>query len=140
MERLLVAEFPLLTAKPTVKNNTDMLRHAAALMFATIFLATILCAVICPEAAAQGAHHVCDKPDHSCCPKSNHNSDQNLCVDTHFMGASKYRSHAPVVLDLTADVDTAVAKPITITSKIVVSERLQRPAEDVLAKHRLLRI
>src|SRR5262245_66565295 len=67
-----------------------MIRRAAVLGLVTVFIATILCAAICPGREGHAANHVCDKPDHSCCPKSTKDSIDSQCVDTHFVEVYKF--------------------------------------------------
>src|SRR5262245_41283685 len=116
-----------------------MFRRAAVLGLVAVFLATILCAVICPGREAHAATHVCDKPAHSCCPKSPSGSIDSQCVDTHFVEASKY-NHPP--LDwaaLTGDAISAVA-PNPIAAFVGLVEPLTSPPQDLLNPHRILRI
>ena len=105
----------------------------------TIFVSTILCAVICPGTEGHSSSHVCDKPDHSCCPKSTKSSTDSQCVDTHFVEASKYH-HPPLDwLALTVDAISAIEPNPTFTHSGLV-ERLPGPPQDLLNQHDILRI
>ena len=122
-----------------IRFSNCMIRRTGTLGFAAIFLASILCAVICPAAESHGGHHVCDKPDHSCCPKSQDRSNASQCVDTHFTPASKY--HHPS-LDLGALlVDVTALENLPQFVQLIDSFQLSpAPPQDLLARHRILRI
>jgi hypothetical protein len=116
-----------------------MFRSAAVLGLVAIFLATILCAVICPGREAHAANHVCDKPDHSCCPKSNNRSTDSQCLDTHFVEASKYHHPSLHLAELTIEgIDTT--QPSATVTFVAWVEQLAGPPQDLLHKHRALRI
>ena len=116
-----------------------MFRRTAVLGLVAVFLATILCAVVCPGRETHAANHVCDKPAHSCCPKSNNDSVDSQCVDTYFVEASKYH-HPPLDwIALTLDAIGAIESNPTVTFVGWV-EQLTGPPQDLLNKHRILRI
>src|SRR5438477_12484097 len=104
-----------------------MARRTATLGFVAIFLLTILCAVICPGAEAHGSNHVCDKPDHSCCPKSHNDSAQTQCVETHFVGASKYQHSSPHVSAFTLDSAATIAIPNPVFASVETFQSVTKP-------------
>src|SRR5262249_6786243 len=117
--------------------NDIMLRRATTLTFVAIFLATILCAVVCPNAQASPHGHACAHPDHSCCPKTNDPAYQ--CVDTHFLGASKYH-HATV--DVAALLVNRVAPPAPalVANPVDGTDALVSPPRDLVTQKQILRI
>jgi len=107
-----------------------MLRRAATSGLVAVFLATMLCAVICPTAWAQESHH-------SCCPQSSE-SGQSQCVDTHFMGATRFHDAAAITLAHSA-ADVIRAMPLRVLAWVPVENGLAF-SEDLLTKHHILRI
>ena len=116
-----------------------MFRRTAVLGLVAVFLVTILCAVVCPGRETHAANHVCDKPDHSCCPKSNNDSVDSQCVDTHFVEASKYHHPALHLAALTANAVIAI-QTTSATTFVGLVEQVTSPPQDLLSKHRALRI
>jgi len=116
-----------------------MIRRIGTASLITIFVSTILCAVICPGTQGHSSSHVCDKPNHSCCPKSTKDSIDSRCVDTHFVEASKYH-HPPLNWHaLTVDAISTV-EPSPTVAFVGWVEQLNRSPQDLLNKHRILRI
>jgi hypothetical protein len=122
-------------------NNRVMIRRTATLGFAAIFLATILCAVICPGGAGtHAAKHVCDKPDHSCCPKSPNDATKQRCVGTHFVEASKDHHAALGIAAFAVDRDVAILVPNSMLAVVATVSGMIPARQDMLARYHTLRI
>src|SRR5262245_26160119 len=120
-------------------NNGNMFGRFGTAGLIAIFVSTILCAVICPGTQGHSSSHVCDKPDHSCCPKSNKGSTDSKCVDTHFVEASKYH-HPPLDwVALTVDAISAIAPNPTVAFVGWVVPQTG-PPQDLLNRRHILRL
>jgi hypothetical protein len=110
----------------------------AALIF--VFAGSVLCAVVCPGETHAATAHLCTKTDHSCCPKSHDSSQKDQCVDTHFVGSSKYHHSGLSLTAFTFDHAEAVAFASLTYGETLALDRLPLPLQDLLSKHQILRI
>jgi hypothetical protein len=117
-----------------------MVRRIATAALMVVFVGSVLCAIVCPGETYAATNHVCTKTDHSCCPKSHDQSEKDQCVDTHFVGMSKFH-HGPLNLTALAvgGIDGPVLSDLSIRENVVFYS-FSLPPEDLLSKHHALRI
>jgi hypothetical protein len=121
-----------------------MIARVATIGLIAVFLGSVLCALACPQSSKHETKHVCNMPDHSCCPasKDKEGARPSSCLDTHFMGVSKFEPAAPgmTVTVHAAEVFADESLRLVVFERISIAASSSPPVPDVLSMNHLLRI